>query len=393
MRKKSTNLLKLRAGRYANAQIHQHLMGIAPNLGINLNKHTIRYASSSTNKPVEFIPLLNGIDNKKTDDILNISKEKYTVYPYGTRLDINRHSFPLMVSIEDVVPKTTSRQLTFLSNGGGTLHYGKQGIAPSAKTTPEQLLTEQIPLEKNTLGIINMQQHVPFLIKTPEKSRSLIILGNEIVPVLPHEENIKRSSLDNVVNLDPDISKILTLELQMKTYKDKNRENFYEEITSKVDKPTFTNQSSGTLMLFEGADDTTAYHYHPGERRLHLITTIKPSGVILNFCGINESPDKRKDTEVAIPFPKNSISVLKFPAFTHHKFYGEFVCQSVHPKEGSNLIEQVNSGKIIEQGFLEYATVFSKMPGDVASSKIDGNTWKVRTTQKQQITSLHKDLV
>jgi hypothetical protein len=137
-------------------------------------------------------------------------------------------------------------------------------------------------------------------------------------------------------------------------------------VTSIVDKPTHFNKSSGTLMNFEKSfqrksvsnTNTTGSHYHPGDRRLHILTTNKKAGATLNFCGINEDPTKRKDCEVRLVFPKNSLSVLKFPGFTHHKFHGEFVCMSVHPMVGHNIIDAVQSGTLLK-GFLESATVFS----------------------------------
>ena len=55
--------------------------------------------------------------------------------------------------------------------------------------------------------------------------------------------------------------------------------------------------------------------------------------------------------------------VLNFPPYTHHKFDGEFVCVSVHPREGINLIEALESG-LLPKGFLESATVFSKTLDD-----------------------------
>jgi hypothetical protein len=66
------------------------------------------------------------------------------------------------------------------------------------------------------------------------------------------------------------------------------------------------------------------------------------------------------------------LSVLNFPPHTHHKFEGEFVCISVHPREGENLIEALQSG-LLPKGFLESATVFSKTPNDKKEE------WKLST--------------
>jgi hypothetical protein len=164
------------------------------------------------------------------------------------------------------------------------------------------------------------------------------------------------------VTIPEDVARVLHIKLQERIFTDNRKERFYEEVTSIVDKPTEHNKSSGTLMNFErvefGVDKTTDSHYHPGDRRLHILTINKTAGVTLNFCGINENPDERKDCEVHLDFPKNSVMVLKFPAYTHHKFHGEFVCTSVHPRDGRNIIDALQSGTL-SKGFLESATVFS----------------------------------
>ncbi len=90
-----------------------------------------------------------------------------------------------------------------------------------------------------------------------------------------------------------------------------------------------------------------------------IFTTDKPSSATLNFCGISENPDEREDSKVHLKFEENSIMVLNFPHYTHHKFCGEFVCVSIHPNEGLNLIEALQSGNL-SAGFLKTATIFSK---------------------------------
>ena len=185
-------------------------------------------------------------------------------------------------------------------------------------------------------------------------------------------------SCEHSFSLEPDDAKRLTLELQTKIYRDYKKENFYEEVTSRVYPPTTFNPSSGTLMSFEAVDinaqkgEATAMHYHPGQRSLHIITTNKAAGVTLNFCGIAENPDEREDSKVHLDFPNNSMIVLNFPPYAHHKFHGEFVCLSVHPREGKNLIEKLRSGDL-EGGFLESATVFSK-------NNQDKDQWNVSST-------------
>jgi hypothetical protein len=111
-----------------------------------------------------------------------------------------------------------------------------------------------------------------------------------------------------------------------------------------------------------------------------MVATSK-SGVTLNFCGVNENPDDRKDSKVDIEFPKNSMMVLNFPLFTHHKFHGDFVCMSVHPKEGNKLIEATRSGTL-PRGFLESATVFSQTSEDTEKWGIS----KPKNSTQEQIT-------
>lgn len=244
--------------------------------------------------------------------------------------------------------------------------YGAKGIATSESVTPQGLLKNKLIIPSGSFGVLDLAHHVPFSFKLPENAKSVAITScPQISNVLPHEENITQYSLSNVIEMPLETSRILTTRLQQVIFEDKKNENFYEEITSKVYLPTKYNRSSGTLMRFEFEDitalvgKTTDTHYHPGERSLYIITTNKPAGVTLNFCGIEESPDQRKDCEVKHDFKKNSLVVLNFPSYTHHKFHGEFTCMSIHPREGDNLIAAVQSGTL-PKGFLETATVFSK---------------------------------
>ena len=338
---------------------------------------------------MEFSPLSSRLSSEEAQYMIARGTTQYIRYPHGCRLNKKQFSKPWMVSIEDVRPARTSGQLTFISTMDAMLHYGVQGIAPSAQTSPDALLTQQLPLPKNTLGILHLRQHIPFKITVPARSQSLLTVGNTIVPVLPHEKNVEKSSLTKVLALSRDIAKTFDLAIQSKIYHDPKREHFFEELTLPLDGPNLHNNSSGTLMIFEGKDHnrSTAYHYHPGERRLHIITTEKPAGVMLNFCGIHEAPAQRADTHLHIPFPKNALSTLKFPAFTHHRFYGEFVCQSVHPREGSHFIESMKNGACFDKGSLEAARVFSNIPGAVLSIA-DKKPWGERMEQKNTLLSL-----
>jgi len=249
--------------------------------------------------------------------------------------------------------------------------YGKYGIMPSETKTPVDLLTQELLIDGGNVGIVTIRKHVPFRIETEDPDQTFVMhIRGEVSEVFEHKDNIERYSLNTLAKLEsPEQAKQLSLSLQKKIFHDKGNEYFYEEVTSKVYKPTIHNRSSGTLMHFAQANKATASHYHPGERSLIIVTTDKPAGVTLNFCGIAENPDKRTDCKKYIKFPKNSLIVLNFPPYTHHKFHGEFDCMSVHPREGINLIEAVQSGTL-SKGFLESATVFSK-------TENDHNSWKM----------------
>ena len=259
--------------------------------------------------------------------------------------------------------------------------YGDRGIAASETRLPEDLLKYELPIPRGSVGVLKILKHVPFLIKARSSDNIYLASDDTFVPVLAHHQNIKRHLLTQVIELPQETSKIVALRLQQAILENKNNEYFYEEITSRVYQPSIHTRSSGTLMSFDQAtpsdrntkpaNKATANHYHPGERSLYIFTTYKPAGVILNFCGIAESPDARKDCEVEIKFPKNSLSVINFPSFTHHRFHGEFVCISIHPREGNNLIEALLSGTLSSRGFLENATTFSKTLEDVIKTESD----------------------
>jgi len=255
-------------------------------------------------------------------------------------------------------------EIAIIAGDNMTVHYGARGVAASANKSPRDLLKHSLIIPKRSTGVLTLLKHVPFLIEASDPHKSSAMAGSRLVKVPTHEENITRYSLTKVTDLPPETAKIITLRLQQAIFENKKNEYFYEEITSRVYPPSESNRSSGTLMNFENEDNhTTNTHYHPGERSLHVLTTNKASGVTLNFCGIGENPDNRKDCEVKLVFPKNSALILNFSPFTHHKFHGEFVCMSIHPREGDNLIQALESG-VLPKGFLETATVFSKAVDD-----------------------------
>ncbi len=257
--------------------------------------------------------------------------------------------------------------LMLSSVDGMIFRFGDLGKAPSQKVRPKDLLKHELTIPERSLGILEIKNHVPFSIEAKNPEEAFAYAACELTEVVDHEKNIKRYSMDVLSQVSKDDIKRLSIELQRRIFNDHEKETFYEEVTSKVYKPTEYNRSSGTLMNFESEDyyrdKTTAMHYHPGERSLLIITTKKPAGVTLNFCGITENPDLRKDCEVHLDFPENSITILNFPPYTHHRFHGDFVCMSIHPREGVNLIKSLQSGTL-PMGFLESATVFSSTERD-----------------------------
>jgi len=341
--------------------LKQVLNTVNPGSYQNYVRNFSRKLSGSSLPLVDYVVIQN---NKDRNDLLAVSSS--IKGGKSSILDVKTPKV-MQVAVQDV---KTSQQDEFgsmliESSSDVNIKYGDLGIMPSKSTSPSELLKHKCKIEAGTMGVLNIRQHVPFLISSEEPEKTVVLDLTELEEVLDHEKNKNRYSMHTVCNLEPDDAKILTLELQTKIYRDYKKENFYEEVTSRVYPPTTFNPSSGTLMSFEAVDinaqkgEATAMHYHPGQRSLHIITTNKAAGVTLNFCGIAENPDEREDSKVHLDFPNNSMIVLNFPPYAHHKFHGEFVCLSVHPREGKNLIEKLRSGDL-EGGFLESATVFSK---------------------------------
>ncbi len=248
-------------------------------------------------------------------------------------------------------------------------YYGECGKAASRTTTPTILAQKhELIIPKHSFGVLDIANKVPFFLDGKD---FFALSTSQIARVLPYEESIKRFSIDTVESIDPLLAKRLSIKIQDRIYGDRGYEMFYKETTSKVVKPSHELRSSATLMNFEekgfGEEDTTGMHYHPGERMLLIFTTERDASVKLNFCGIKEDPESRPDCDKEVKFPKNSIFILRFPEYTHHKFFGDFVCISFHPVEGYNLIEALRSGNL-SGGFLESATVFSKKDSEAEKS-------------------------
>lgn len=308
-----------------------------------------------TAKATRLIDLANGDDRHKLQDTLLNQEDN------GTRLDIKKPSEFLIQDIESSKKSKSGQILAFNFGKDTEFWYGDYGISTSNKNPrPQDLLQHKLILPRNYFTAIDIRKNTVFL---HENHKDLFLIGNpeHIYEVLPYQEKIKQGFLTKIVEFLPNVAESVHSEIKNQILRDPTKERFYEETTKPIIKPTNFNKSSQTLMDFsEKQEETTAMHYHPGERELIVFTTDKPSGVVLNFCGIMENPDEHPECKNELKFPPNSMVVLKFPPYTHHKFCGSFVCTSIHPREGKNIIEAVQSGNI-KGGFLESATVMSKM--------------------------------
>lgn len=319
---------------------------------------------------VEFIKL----SDSNSMDLGKLKKTDHYTRRFGLK---NKEIMKVVKPDIDVVPNDIFGAIILQSESEITLKYGDRGISPSKDNHPIDLLNKELVIPANSFGVLHIQRHVPFLIDF-DQEKTIIDSRDQFTKVLEFKDNIKNYFLEPLTNLPNDASKILSINLQKRIFEDVKKERFYEEMTSKVFLPDDNMDVSGTLMNFDYADEDvekgTNHHYHPGDRLLLVNTNNREAGVILNFCGVNENLEDRKDCEVKLDFKKNSLSILKFPAFTHHKFMGDFVCMSIHPKEGQNIIDCLTSGTL-PKGFLESATVFSgkeNQPWNILDS-IDSN--------------------
>ena len=329
------------------------------------------FSTSSRLPPVVCTTIKGNMDAEEAREFATKMSTKFRAMPLGSKIDLGDRSTVLCVKNEDIelVDKDKYGQILVVSGSEDMeVRYGKFGVAPSASTPPLSLLEHSTPIPSNSVVVLDIQKHIPFLLDSQTPHNNFALASCQLDKTYEHDENVERYSVDTVCKLEPEQAKQLSLALQTKIFYDRKNEYFYEEVTSRVYKPTDHNKSSGTLMNFTnhepGTEKATATHYHPGERSLIIVTTGKKAAVTLNFSGIAENPDERKDCEKHIKFPENSITVLNFPAYTHHKFHGEFDCMSVHPREGANLIKAVQSGTL-PRGFLESATAFSRTDKDL----------------------------
>lgn len=268
---------------------------------------------------------------------------------------------------QDIVEKPTDRygKLLIFSGDGVDVSYGDCGIAPSATETPLRLANKYgFKIPPGLFGVVEAPLHTPFRISALDSKSSFAYPLTSVAKVLNHEDNIKNYRVKTLCNLPPDVAQKLSSNIYSVIDNDKDKERFFEELTSRMIIPSSLINVSLTGMAFEGMAEelntVTSRHFHPGIRFLVNVTIENGAGVELNFCGVNEAPDDRLDCRVDVPFPKNAISILAFPAYVHHKFRESFQSFSIHPYEGPNITKAVNEGKL-SKGFLETATVFSKV--------------------------------
>lgn len=260
-------------------------------------------------------------------------------------------------------------KIMVISSDGMKLHYGNRGIIPSAKLSPRNLLNYQLEIPAHSQGVLNIRHHTPFLLESFNTKDSFALPFAQTFQINEFDEKriIKKGLIRIDIPLGEDLAEKLRKTIKERIFNDPKKENFFEETTLMISKPNHYTQSSSTLMNFQektsGNSGTTNSHYHPGDRTLVIFNADESAGVTLNFCGIAENPDNRKDCESFLKFPNNSMFILDFPAYTHHKFHGQFACISSHPKDGPNIINTLESGNL-STGFLENATIFSETHED-----------------------------
>lgn len=313
--------------------------------------------------PISYKPLKKNLSQEELIETSSAFKDAANLNKngLGRNIDFANHGvFKVATPDIQLSPRDKFGSMLVLSNKGSVVKYGKYGIAPSSIIKPQELLTNILDIPPNSFGFLTLEQQVPFSLDHNDPTNSFACSYAHVEKVCEHDENISRYSLTKVSDLPAETSIILSLRLQQAIFENKKNEYFYEEVTSRVYSPTRHNRSSGTLMNFKpvAGKTTTQSHYHPGPRSLHIYTTDEEAGAILNFCGIAENPENRKDCEVQLEFPKNSLVILNFASFVHHRFKGRFAALSVHPEEEKNLIQATQSGTL-PRGFLETATVFS----------------------------------
>ncbi len=244
------------------------------------------------------------------------------------------------------------------------VEYGDRGVRPFEGASMSSCFKHKLQISEGTVGVLRVENYVPFSLKSEGENKDNIVVADSLLRKLPERMKIEEQySLTEVLSsqLPVDMAKVLSLSLQQRIHMNKDLERFFAEVTLTLDKPTTVLPNSATAMNFEELEskESTDMHWHPGDRVLLIIATGKECGADLNFCGVNEDPKARQDLAKKVTFPKNSISLIRFPGGTHHKFFGDFVCISFHPEEGQEMINFLASGKKFPEGFLSKMTVVS----------------------------------
>ncbi len=340
------------------SRLNYYLDRIKPGASVIYNRHF----TTDFSEPIKFTHVVN-LPMDATSKLSEVLLPKYKKLNLLQSLDLK---FPCVMQTRamDVEVSEADKlgQFIIASKGDVTVHYGNTGISPSASAKPKDLLKYQLEIPRESLGVLETKHHTPFFIEARDPENTFVVVCSDTVKIPEYdvEEIKKRCSMNCKMELGEDLMNILSTLSRDRILNDPNRESFYEETTLVIRKPSFNLNSSATYMIFKDdeIENSTSSHYHPGDRILEVFTTNKKSGVVLNFCGINENPENRKDCEVHLDFPPNSLITVEFPAYCHHKFYGDFVCVSIHPQDGPNIIDAVKRGTL-PKGFLESATVFS----------------------------------
>jgi hypothetical protein len=342
-----------------NAILSPLLKNTLKQLGISYSGN-IRLFSVLNNKNINFSTLLE-LDSKKTMNLIE----------NGNRLTANHNIDDIWQFTSKDIPSNhkgseENGQILYVANKPGELLYAEKGKI--LKDTDS--LVNKYLLPANQLIAIQTLAHTPFKFNFLKDTKFFAKFGENFEKVLSYQEIKNQYSLNKIADLTKEQANVLSKIITDTIDNDPNKEYFFDEITSKKVLPSESLPTSITAMTFE-EEQTSPTHYHPtGERMLIIATTDKPSGAILNFCGVSENPEKHKDTEQKINFPSNSLITLRFPAYVHHKFIGSFNCLSVHPKEGKNMIAALKDGSL-NKGFLEMATVISdakQKPSDIIDS-------------------------
>ena len=258
------------------------------------------------------------------------------------------------------------------------INYGKQGLSPNNSCPkPDNLLTDKLELPLGS-HIVSIPALTPFNFETSCKQTLLMPVEGAYITNIPHVKHaLNAMETQKLYEFEPRIAEMISAQLALEIFSNPHKQKFYEEDTSIKMVPSNENHSSGTLMRFKGkqaAEDTTPTHFHPGERCLFIFTTEQPASATLSSCGIYENPNDASSPKRTLDFSPNSLHILRFPPYTHHKFHGEFLAFSVHPYETPDVIAKMYQAKDNEGGFLGMSTILSECSNDKYNK---AGEWKI----------------